>query len=129
MFTGIIEQIGTVKSIEHEGSNIIFTIAAEFVSELKVDQSVAHNGVCLTVTAIHNDTYTVTAVAETLQKTNLGGLLQGQTINLERCMPAGGRFDGHFVQGHVDALCECIDIQDMHGSWLFKSASDHHYAA
>jgi riboflavin synthase len=128
MFTGIIEQTGTVKSIEARGSNLIFSISAMFLPELKVDQSVAHNGVCLTITDIDADAYSVTAVAETLTKTNLGNLRVGDTINLERCMPANGRFDGHFVQGHVDALSECIHIQDMDGSWLFTFAFDHAYA-
>lgn len=119
MFTGIIETLGTIKSIKAEGTNKHFTLTAPFVPELKIDQSVAHNGVCLTVVAIENGTYTVTAIAETLQKTNLGFWKENDTINLERCMPAGGRFDGHIVQGHVDQTAICTNIEDQNGSWLF----------
>ncbi|MBK0402926.1 riboflavin synthase [Adhaeribacter sp. BT258] len=124
MFTGIIETLGTVKNIRTEGTNKHFTLTAPFVQELKIDQSVAHNGVCLTVVAIENDTYTVTAIDETLQKTNLSFLAENDTVNLERCMPATGRFDGHIVQGHVDQTAICKSIEDQNGSWVFTFEYD-----
>lgn len=124
MFTGIIETLGTVKNIRSEGTNRHFTLTAPFVPELKIDQSVAHNGVCLTVVAIENDEYTVTAIDETLQKTNLSFLRENDTVNLERCMPATGRFDGHIVQGHVDQTAVCKSIEDQNGSWLFTFEYD-----
>ncbi|HSI91608.1 MAG TPA: riboflavin synthase [Adhaeribacter sp.] len=124
MFTGIIETLGTVKSIRTEGSNRHFTLTAPFVQELKVDQSVAHNGVCLTVVAIEHNTYTVTAIDETLRKTNLGFLRENDTVNLERCMPASGRFDGHIVQGHVDQTAVCKRVEDAGGSWIFTFEYD-----
>jgi riboflavin synthase len=119
MFTGIIESTGTVESITAEGSNLTFQIASRLAPELKVDQSLSHNGVCLTVTAVMGGSYTVTAVDETLQKTNLGQLRPGQRVNLERCMPANGRFDGHIVQGHVDQTGICTAVQTLDGSWLY----------
>lgn len=119
MFTGIIETTGTVTSIEKEESNVHFSLTSSFTNELKIDQSVAHNGVCLTVVAITGNTYKVTAVAETLSKTNLNQLKVGSAVNLERCMPANGRFDGHIVQGHVDDTATCNRIEDMNGSWNF----------
>lgn len=124
MFTGIIETLGTVKNVRTEGTNKHFTLTAPFVHELKIDQSVAHNGVCLTVVAIENDTYTVTAIDETLQKTNLTFLAENHSVNLERCMPATGRFDGHIVQGHVDQTAICKSIEDQNGSWLFTFEYD-----
>jgi riboflavin synthase len=124
MFTGIIETLGTVKNIRTEGTNKHFTLTAPFVPELKIDQSVAHNGVCLTVVAIENNEYTVTAIVETLQKTNLAFLRENDTVNLERCMPATGRFDGHIVQGHVDQTAVCKSIKDENGSWLFTFEYD-----
>ena len=124
MFTGIIETLGKVKSIRTEGTNKHFTLTAPFVQELKIDQSVAHNGVCLTVVAIQNDQYTVTAIDETLQKTNLTFLKENDSVNLERCMPATGRFDGHIVQGHVDLTAVCQSIEDQQGSWLFTFTYD-----
>ena len=124
MFTGIIETLGIVKNIRTEGTNKHFTLTAPFVQELKIDQSLAHNGVCLTVVAIENDTYTVTAIDETLQKTNLSFLRENDTVNLERCMPASGRFDGHIVQGHVDQTAVCKSIEDQNGSWLFTFEYD-----
>ena len=124
MFTGIIETLGKVKSIRTEGTNKHFTLTAPFVQELKIDQSVAHNGVCLTVVAIQNDQYTVTAIDETLQKTNLTFLKENDSVNLERCMPATGRFDGHIVQGHVDQTAVCQSIEDQQGSWLFTFTYD-----
>jgi riboflavin synthase len=119
MFTGIIETIGKVIAISREGSNRIFTIESSISSELKTDQSVSHSGVCLTVTAVTGNTHTVTAVDETLKVSNLGFLEVGNQVNLERCMPANGRFDGHIVQGHVDGLAKVFQVQDLNGSWLF----------
>jgi riboflavin synthase len=119
MFTGIIEDLGEIKNIEREGSNIHFTLTCSFVSELKIDQSLAHNGVCLTVVKIDNQDYTVTAIDETLNKTDLSSWKIGNKVNLERCMPASGRFDGHIVQGHVDTTGECIAIEEKDGSWVF----------
>lgn len=119
MFTGIIEQLGEVKHIEKDQENVHFTLSADFTNELKIDQSVAHNGVCLTVVSIENDTYVVTAIKETLDKTNLGNLNPGNKVNLERCMKLGDRLDGHIVQGHVDKVAECTAIEDQDGSWKF----------
>ena len=119
MFTGIIEQLGIVKSIRQEGSNVHFTIEAAFTNELKIDQSVAHNGCCLTVVDIEGMTYTVTAIQEILDKTNLGSWQVGTKVNLERCMLMNGRLDGHIVQGHVDTTATCIAIEDQQGSWKF----------
>ncbi|MBW7867194.1 MAG: riboflavin synthase [Brumimicrobium sp.] len=119
MFTGIIETLGTIQDIQKEGSNLHFTLSCAFVDELKIDQSVAHNGVCLTVIAIENNQYRVTAIDETLLKTNLKELKIGDNVNLERCMPANGRFDGHIVQGHVDTTAVCKNIQEKDGSWVF----------
>lgn len=119
MFTGIIEQLGNVTKIQQEGTNKHFTITAPFTAELKIDQSVAHNGVCLTVVNIQGNEYTVTAIDETLQKTNLNNLVVGDVVNLERCMPANGRFDGHIVQGHVDGTATCLSVTDEQGSWVF----------
>ncbi|GAB4020917.1 riboflavin synthase [Spirosoma koreense] len=119
MFTGIIEHTGHVAAITAEGTNLTFSIESSMAPELKIDQSVSHNGVCLTVTSVADGSYTVTAVDETLKKTNLGQLQVGHTVNLERCMPATGRFDGHIVQGHVDQTGICTNVQDMNGSWLF----------
>lgn len=119
MFTGIIEDLGEIKNIEKEGTNIHFTLNCSFVDELKIDQSLAHNGVCLTVVKIDNDQYTVTAIDETLNKTDLSGWRKGDKVNLERCMPANGRFDGHIVQGHVDTTGKCIAIEEKDGSWAF----------
>ena len=119
MFTGIIETLGQVVSVQEENTNKHFTIASDITPELKIDQSVAHNGVCLTVVGIENNTYTVTAIDETLKKTNLNTLLPGALVNLERCMPANGRFDGHVVQGHVDQVATCKSVIDQNGSWLY----------
>jgi riboflavin synthase len=119
MFTGIIEGLAKVEAIEKENTNVHFTFSCDFTSELKIDQSVAHNGVCLTVVNIHNSQYTVTAIEETLQKTNLGSLKKGDHVNLERCMSANGRFDGHIVQGHVDQTGTITSIIDNKGSWTY----------
>lgn len=119
MFTGIIETLGEITAIEQEQSNIHFTVRSGITHELKIDQSVAHNGCCLTVVAINNDEYVVTAIQETLDKTNLGAWQVGTKVNLERCMQLGARLDGHIVQGHVDTTGECIAIEDLGGSWKY----------
>ncbi|MFD2937282.1 riboflavin synthase [Spirosoma flavum] len=124
MFTGIIETSGSVAAIEAEGTNLTFRIESSMTPELKIDQSVSHNGVCLTVTSLTDGSYTVTAVDETLRKTNIGKLKIGDRVNLERCMPANGRFDGHIVQGHVDQTGICTNVQDLNGSWLFDFTYD-----
>ena len=122
MFTGIIEALGTVVLFSDEGTNRHFTIRSPFAAELKIDQSVAHDGACLTVVAVDvpAGTHVVTAIQETLRKTNLGQWQPGRAINLERCLAAGGRFDGHIVQGHVDATATCVQADDQQGSWLFR---------
>lgn len=119
MFTGIIETLATVTDIKPEGTNVHFTLSSNITNELKIDQSVAHNGVCLTVVAIDGNNYTVTAIEETLNRTNLGELAVGTKVNLERCMQANGRFDGHIVQGHVDTTGTCTKIEDHNGSWKY----------
>jgi len=124
MFTGIIEALAKVEAIETEGTNVHFTFSCPFTHELKIDQSVAHNGVCLTVVKIASNSYTLTAIEETLQKTNLGNLKVGDMVNLERCMPANGRFDGHIVQGHVDQTGKVVSIIDNNGSWIYTIQYD-----
>lgn len=124
MFTGIIESTGELLAKTPNGSNVTFTLSCPFVHELSIDQSVAHNGVCLTVDSLTDDTYTVTAIAETLQRTNLGSLCTGQRVNLERCMSMNGRLDGHIVQGHVDTVGICREIRDLNGSWEFTIGYD-----
>ena len=119
MFTGIIEEVAEVVKIEKEAENIHFSIKAKMTSELKIDQSVAHNGCCLTIVNIENDIYTVTAIQETLDKTNLNEWKIGTPVNLERCMQMNGRLDGHIVQGHVDTVGVCTQIEDQNGSWKF----------
>jgi riboflavin synthase len=119
MFTGIIESRGVVKSINSNKSNIDLIIISDLVDELKVDQSISHNGVCLTVVNIDKNAYTVTAIKETLEKTNLGELRLGDQINLERCLRVGDRLDGHFVQGHVDQIATCTNVVNESGSWVF----------
>lgn len=119
MFTGIIEQLGTVTKIVKDEENIHFTLSTEFVNELKIDQSVAHNGCCLTVVELDSNEYTVTAILETLKKTNLSEWSVGTKVNLERCMLMNGRLDGHIVQGHVDSIAKCIAIDNQNGSWKF----------
>ena len=122
MFTGIIEALGTIRAIEKQGSNFHFTVASPFAAELKIDQSVAHDGVCLTVVAVNPaaGTHVVTAIDETMRVTNLSQWQPGRHVNLERCLAATGRFDGHIVQGHVDATAECVSVEDQNGSWLFR---------
>jgi riboflavin synthase len=119
MFTGIIEGLARLEHIETENTNVHFTFSCAFTHELKIDQSAAHNGVCLTVVKISGQQYKVTAIDETLQKTNLGTLKPGDMVNLERCMPANGRFDGHIVQGHVDQTGIVTAITDNKGSWTY----------
>jgi riboflavin synthase len=119
MFTGIIEEIAEVTNIEKEGGNIHFTLKAKMTSDLKIDQSIAHNGCCLTVVEISNETYKVTAIQETLDKTNLNQWEIGTKVNLERCMQMNGRLDGHIVQGHVDTIGTCEKIEEQNGSWKF----------
>lgn len=120
MFSGIVEQAATVVAIERQDSNINLTLRCTFTDELSIDQSVAHNGVCLTVVSIDGDTYTVTAIRETLERSNLGDLKVGDRVNLERSMKLNGRLDGHIVQGHVDTTAECVDMADADGSRYFK---------
>lgn len=120
MFTGIIEGLGKIVEIRPENGNLHLSLSCDFVSELKIDQSLAHNGVCLTVVNITDSTYTVTAIAETLQKTNLGTLKVGDIVNLERCLQFNGRLDGHLVQGHVDQTAICTQREDANGSTLFS---------
>jgi len=119
MFTGIIEDIGTVSQLKKEGGNLHLTITCSFTQELKIDQSVSHNGVCLTVVSKDHDRYTVTAIDETLIKSNLGSLAEGSKVNLERGMKLGDRLDGHIVQGHVDQIGFCSAIEEADGSWIF----------
>ncbi|MGZ3900223.1 MAG: riboflavin synthase [Bacteroidia bacterium] len=119
MFTGIIETLAKVEKIEKDGTNVHFTFSSSITGELKIDQSVAHNGVCLTVTYVNGNQYKVTAILETLQRTNMGALKIGDVVNLERCMPANGRFDGHIVQGHVDTVATCTNVKDLNGSFEF----------
>lgn len=119
MFTGIVEGLGVVKAIEKEGENVHFTLSCDFTNELKIDQSLAHNGCCLTVVKTEGDEYVVTAIHETMIKTNLGTWEVGSKVNLERCMEMNGRLDGHIVQGHVDTTAECIAIEDQDGSWKY----------
>ncbi|MFN6378337.1 MAG: riboflavin synthase [Flavobacteriales bacterium] len=119
MFSGIIEAIGRVEDIQKEGTNVHFKISSPFTEELKIDQSVAHNGACLTVVKIEGNIYTVTAIDETLKKTNLGELTIGSAVNLERCIQLGDRIDGHMVQGHVDTTAKCVESHDRDGSWEF----------
>ena len=124
MFTGIIEALGKIEKLEKEKDNLHLFCFCPFTNELKVDQSLSHNGVCLTVTEIKNNIYKVTAIKETLDKTNLSQLKAGDAVNLERCMPATGRFDGHIVQGHVDQTAICVERKELNGSWLFTFKYD-----
>jgi len=119
MFTGIIEETGKVLSATKDKSNLILTIESHISEELKIDQSVSHNGVCLTVTELHPNAHTVVAIDETLKKSNIGNIMEGDLVNLERCMQMNGRLDGHIVQGHVDAKSQCLNVEESDGSWLF----------
>ncbi|MBI9040088.1 riboflavin synthase [Lutibacter sp.] len=127
MFTGIIESLGTVKNIIKEGENIHVTIDSNFTNELKIDQSIAHNGVCLTIVKINGNEYTVTAIKETLEKSNFKDLKVGDLINLERAMVLGARLDGHIVQGHVDQTATCTSVTEQNGSWFFDFDYDNSY--
>lgn len=120
MFSGIVEEAATVVAAVRQDGNVHLTLRASFVDELKIDQSVAHNGVCLTVVSIADGTYTVTAIEETLRRSNLGLLKEGDLVNVERCMLMNGRLDGHIVQGHVDCTARCTDIEEVEGSRYFK---------
>ncbi len=129
MFTGIIEQLGTVDSIAKTNTNLTITVRSSLAKELKIDQSVSHNGVCLTVENIDNDTYTVTAIDETIQKTTVGNWQIGTTLNLERCLSFNGRLDGHIVQGHVDTTGTCVNYIEKNGSWEYTIEFDKKFAA
>ncbi len=120
MFTGIIESVGRIRDMEMEGENIHFTIVSDISSELKIDQSVSHNGVCLTVVECGSDWHKVTAIRETLERSNLSDLSKGDLLNLERCLKIGGRLDGHIVQGHVDTTAKCISVSEHDGSWVYE---------
>ena len=124
MFTGIIEDLGIVKNLQSEGSNLHITLSSKLTPELKIDQSVAHNGVCLTVVSTQENNYTVTAIEETLQKTNLSNLHVNEAVNLERAMILGSRLDGHIVQGHVDQTATCTGVEQKEGSWIFTFEYD-----
>ncbi len=120
MFTGIIEEVGIVKKIKKENKNLILNISVSFLDEIQINQSIAHNGACLTVTELSEESYSVHVVSETIQKTNIASLKQGDAINIERCLSIGSRLDGHFVQGHVDCVAKCLSIIDLNGSWVFQ---------
>lgn len=124
MFTGIIETLGKVTDLHRDGGNLHITVESSIAGELKIDQSVAHNGVCLTVIALADGHHTVTAIEETLNKTNLGDLKTGDLVNLERCMQMNARLDGHIVQGHVDQTATCIDFKTLDGSWEYTFEYD-----
>ncbi len=124
MFSGIVEEAAVITDLKKEGGNLHLTLECSFVDELKIDQSIAHNGVCLTVVALTDKTYTVTAIQETLDKTNLGVLKVGDKVNLERSMIMNGRLDGHIVQGHVDQTAKCIEVKQADGSWYFTFQYD-----
>lgn len=124
MFTGIIETLGNIKALEKEGENIHVTVQSNITNELKIDQSVSHNGICLTVVNIKDDCYTVTAIKETIDKTNLGNWNVNDIVNLERAMKLGDRLDGHIVQGHVDQTAVCTNIEEADGSWYFTFQYD-----
>ena len=124
MFTGIIEQLAAVVALKKEGNNLDISLKSTITKELKIDQSVAHNGVCLTVADIKNEIYTVTAINETLNKSNLGHLEVGSKVNMERCMQMGARVDGHMVQGHVDQTAICTEVKEDNGSHIFTFKYD-----
>ena len=124
MFTGIIEDLGILKKIEKEKGNVNLYFKSKLTQELKIDQSLSHNGVCLTVVSIDNDIYKVTAVKETLDKSNLGGLKVNSIVNLERAMKSNARLDGHYVQGHVDQIAKCLNVRETDGSWYYEFEYD-----
>lgn len=124
MFTGIIETLGTIQEIKKENTNVHITMNSSITSELQIDQSVAHNGICLTVVAINDTSYSVTAIDETIKKTNLADWKVGDSVNLERAMKLGDRLDGHIVQGHVDQTGTCITAEETDGSWLYTFEYD-----
>lgn len=124
MFTGIIEDLGILKKIEKEKGNVNLYFKSKLTQELKIDQSLSHNGVCLTVVSIDNDIYKVTAVKETLDKSNLGGLKVNSIVNLERAMKSNARLDGHYVQGHVDQIAKCLNVKETDGSWYYEFEYD-----
>ena len=126
MFTGIIAQNGRIEKVEREGTNVHFTVSAPFASELQVDQSVAHDGVCLTVVKLDPGSYVVTAIQETMDRTSLGQWKEGHVVNLERCTQLGGRLDGHLVQGHVDTTATLLQVRDADGSWVLEFAHEVH---
>ena len=124
MFTGIIEDLGTITALNNDKDNLHITVSSNITEELKIDQSVAHNGVCLTVVSLDKDEYVVTAIKETLDKTNLGQLEVNATVNLERAMKLGDRLDGHIVQGHVDQTAICENVSEQNGSWFYTFSYD-----
>lgn len=127
MFTGIIEELGEVVELQKEKDNLHITVKSKISSELKIDQSLAHNGVCLTVVGLGDETHTITAISETLEKSNLGKLQIGSKLNLERATKIGSRLDGHIVQGHVDQIGTCTRVEELEGSWVFSFAYDPTY--
>ena len=129
MFTGIIEQQGTIENVQTNGSNVTLTVKSTMAEYLKIDQSLSHSGVCLTVESINGDTYTVTAVEETLKKTSLSTWKPGTVVNLERCLKFDGRLDGHIVQGHVDTVGKCIEAITKDGSWEYRISFDKKFSA
>ena len=124
MFTGIIETLGTIQEIKNDKGNVHITVESSITTELKIDQSVAHNGICLTVVELKDNSYSVTAIGETVQKTNLGNWVVGDNLNLERAMKLGDRLDGHMVQGHVDQTGTCIEAEETNGSWYYTFEYD-----
>ena len=124
MFTGIIEDLGILKKIEKEEGNINLYFKSKLTQELKIDQSLSHNGVCLTVVSVDNDIYKVTAIKETLDKSNLGELKVNSIVNLERAMKSNSRLDGHYVQGHVDQIAKCLSVKETDGSWYYEFGYD-----
>ena len=119
MFTGIIEEVGIVKKIKKDKKNLILEMDVSFLDEIQINQSIAHNGTCLTVSKLSLNTYTVCAVSETIKRTTISSLKEGSAVNIERCLSVGERFDGHFVQGHVDCVAKCVEIINLDGSWIF----------
>lgn len=129
MFTGIIEKTGIIEEVLSNGTNRTFLVSSSLYSELKVDQSLSHDGVCLTIETLKDGLHQVTAIAETLLKTNLGAWQKGSIVNLERCIQLNGRLDGHFVQGHVDTTAKCLDIVNQNGSWEYRFEFDKSFSS